>query len=142
MKSLKSFVQAIYRKFHHLILYGVIGASCASLDFLVYTILLTIDVPYLLANIVSVHFGIFSSFFLNRSFNFRVKDKTKRRFLSFYVVGLIGLCTSEALLYGMVLMGWNEVICKLITIVIVALVQFLLNKHITFRIAKNENTLV
>ncbi len=135
MNNLKSFVLAIYRKFHHLILYGVIGAFCASLDFLVFTMLFTFGVlPYLCANIVSVHCGIFSSFFLNRSFNFRVKDKTKRRFFSFYVVGLIGLGISEAFLYSMVvLFGGNEVICKLITIIIVALVQFFLNKYITFK---------
>lgn len=125
----------IYDKFGHLILYGIIGASCAALDFCVYTILVKVfSAPYLLANVVSIHCGIICSFFLNRSYNFRVKDKTKRRFLTFYAVGLIGLCISEVLLYVLVNMGgWNEVACKLVTIVLVAIVQFLLNKYVTFK---------
>ena len=62
------------------------------------------------------------------------KDKTTRRFLSFYAVGLTGLGISELMLYLMVTLGgMNELLCKLISIVVVALIQFVLNKFITFR---------
>jgi putative flippase GtrA len=92
--------------------------------------------PYLWANIISIHVGIFMSFILNRSFNFKVKDKTTQRFLSFYAVGLTGLGISELMLYLMVTLGgMNELLCKLISIVVVALIQFLLNKYITFKSA-------
>lgn len=126
----------VYGRFRNLILYGIIGGFCAVLDFGVYTALCYWDImPYLWANIISIHVGIFTSFALNRSFNFRVKDKTATRFLSFYAVGLIGLGISELMLYLMVTAGgWNELICKLLSIVVVALVQFLLNKYITFKI--------
>lgn len=126
----------VYGRFRNLILYGIIGGFCAALDFGVYTALCYWDImPYLWANIISIHVGIFTSFALNRSFNFKVKDKTATRFLSFYAVGLTGLGISELMLYLMVTAGgWNELICKLLSIVVVALVQFLLNKYITFKI--------
>jgi putative flippase GtrA len=116
-------------------LYGIIGGFCAALDFGVYTALCYFDMmPYLWANIISIHVGIFMSFLLNRSFNFKVKDKATKRFLSFYAVGLTGLGISELMLYLMVTLGgMNELLCKLISIVVVALIQFLLNKYITFR---------
>lgn len=115
------------------ILYTVIGGFCAGLDFGVYTALCFI-MPYLWANVISTHCGIFCSFLLNRQFNFKVKDKTLIRFLSFYTVGLIGLSISSLLLYILVdLVNANEIICKLLTIVIVAIIQFLLNKFITFK---------
>ena len=125
----------IYFRFRNLILYGIIGGFCAALDFGIYTGLCYWDIiPYLWANIISIHIGIFTSFVLNRSFNFKVKDKVKTRFLSFYAVGLVGLGVSEGMLYLMVTKGgWNEIVCKLISIVVVALIQFLLNKYITFR---------
>lgn len=126
----------LYVKFRNLILYGIIGAFCATLDFAVYTLLCHFEIlPYLWANVISIHVGIFTSFFLNRHFNFKVKDKTPQRFISFYAVGLTGLGISSLLLYLMVDIAlWNELICKLITIVMVALVQFFLNKYVTFRI--------
>jgi len=129
-----------YTKFRTLILYALIGGFCAVLDFCVYTFLCCFNLlSYLYANVVSVHCGIFCSFFLNRSLNFRVKDKIPLRFFSFYVVGIVGLGISEVMLYIMVNQaGWNELICKLFSIVVVALTQFFLNKYITFRI-KNEN---
>lgn len=125
----------IYSRFRNLILYGIIGGLCAALDFGVYTALCHFDImPYLWANIISIHVGIFMSFILNRSINFKVKDKTTKRFLSFYAVGLTGLGISEMMLYLMVTLGgMNELLCKLISIVVVALIQFVLNKFITFR---------
>ena len=133
--DMKQTIKQLYNKFRHLILYGIIGGLCATLDFGIYTLLCHFDVlSYLWANVISIHCGIICSFLLNRTFNFKVKDKTPQRFLSFYVVGLIGLGISELMLYVMVTIGgWNELLCKLISVVVVALIQFVLNKYITFK---------
>ena len=128
-------LKPLYARFRNLILYGLIGGFCAALDFGVYSLLCHFGIlSYMWANIVSTHVGIFTSFFLNRSFNFKVKDKAPLRFVSFYLVGLVGLGISELLLFLLVdIAGWNEIICKLFSIAVVALIQFLLNKYITFQ---------
>ena len=93
--------------------------------------------PYLWANVISTHIGIFTSFLLNRSYNFKVKDKTLLRFLSFYAIGLTGLGLSSLLLWLMVDKAqWDKLVCKLITIVVVSSVQFVLNKFVTFKQSK------
>lgn len=132
---MKETIIKLYQQFRNLILYGLIGGFCAALDFAVYTVLCECDImPYLWANVISIHVGIFASFVLNRQFNFKVKNKTALRFASFYTVGLIGLGISELMLYMMVTVGgMNELVCKLISIVVVALIQFVLNKYITFK---------
>lgn len=132
---MKETILKLYNKFRNFILYGLIGAFCAGLDFVVYTVLCYYDVmPYLWANVISIHVGIFASFILNRQLNFKVKNKTALRFFSFYNVGLVGLGISELMLYLMVTVGgMNELVCKLISIVVVALIQFFLNKYITFK---------
>ena len=132
---MKDKIIALFNRFRNLILYGIIGGFCAALDFGIYTLLCHFDVlPYLWANVISTHVGIFTSFFLNRSLNFKVKDKTPQRFLSFYAVGLTGLGMSSFLLWLMVdKTGWNELVCKLITIAFVSLMQYCLNKYITFK---------
>jgi len=118
-----------------LITYGIIGCCCVGLDFLVYSFLvLIIKMPYLFANVISVHCGIFTSFFLNRHFTFKVKNRVLLRFVSFYVVGLTGLTISSGLLFFLVeKIALDELVSKVFTVIVVALIQFTLNKYISFR---------
>lgn len=126
-------IKQLLFNYQEFILYAIIGTFCAALDFGVYSALCFI-LPYLWANVISTHCGIFCSFLLNRQFNFKVKNKTVIRFLSFYIVGLIGLGISSLLLYLLVdIASLNELVCKLLTIVLVAIIQFILNKFITFK---------
>lgn len=133
----KDFFIHIYTKFQYIILYGIIGVCCSLFDLAIFSLLCK-GMSYLVANIISTHCGIFCSFFLNRHFNFKVKDKTRQRFLSFYTVGLLGLGMSEFLLYLFVQkVAMGELLSKLIAVLVVAIVQFLLNKYITFRYIKH-----
>ena len=72
-----------------------------------------------------------------------MKDNTGKRFISFYLVGLAGLGLSELLIYLLTdQFRWNYLIAKLLTVVVVALFQFCLNKLITFnrkRLVGNES---
>ena len=130
-------IKDLYFRFRELILYGIIGGSCAALDFGLYT-LLGLWIPYLWANVISVHAGIICSFLLNRQYNFKVKDRPARRFAFFYLIGLSGLGLSELIIYLLAKkMGWDYILTKLLTVVVVALYQFVLNKFITFRKTKN-----
>jgi putative flippase GtrA len=136
---MKELIARLYNKYRNFILYGLIGASCAGLDFVVYAILCYFGCNHLVANVISTHCGIFCSFALNSFLNFKVRDRLLLRFLSFYVIGLMGLFISEGMLYLMVdLGGMNKIVAKLITVAVVALVQFILNKFITFKRKKNE----
>ena len=134
---MKQIYQLLLRN-QQLIKYGIIGCFCVGVDFLVYWLLIqTVKMPYLYANIISVHCGIILSFFLNRQFTFKVKNRTFLRFISFYVIGIIGLAISSGLLILSVeKMGLNELVSKAFTVVVVALIQFLLNKYISFRHGK------
>ena len=131
-------IKDLFFRFRELILYGIIGGLCAALDFGLYT-LLGMWIPYLWANVISVHVGIFCSFLLNRQYNFKVKDRPAQRFTIFYLVGLSGLGLSELMIYLLAKRaGWDYVLAKLLTVVVVALLQFTLNKFITFKKAENE----
>lgn len=118
------------------ILYGLIGAFCSTLDFIIYTIFLwfTNDKFVLFANTLGVLAGIVTSFLLNRQYNFKVKDNTAKRFAVFLTIGLTGLALSTLFIFILVdVMHWNIIYSKLATIFIVAVFQFVLNKTITFK---------
>ena len=125
----------IYSRFRDLILYGLIGGFTSSLDFGVYTLLVEcVKMNYLVANCISVVVGITTSFILNRKYNFKVTDNTFRRFAIFMTVGLCGLMLSNLILYVCInKLEINTLISKLLSIVLVVLMQFLANKFITFK---------
>jgi putative flippase GtrA len=137
-KSLKYLIQIYYQRYRQIILYGIIGGICASLDFGIYTLLYKLGLNYQIANLISVQCGIFCSFMLNRSYNFKTTDEPLLRFFSFYGIGMAGWVLSAVILYVMVdIKEWNEIYAKLFVIVIVAILQFLLNKFITFKKSKS-----
>lgn len=129
-------IKILYFKFRNLILYGIIGSFTSFIDFCVFTVLSNyVGIYYLVSNCISVLVGITTSFLLNRAYNFKVKDHTKRRFVSFLSVGLCGLVLSNLILYiGIDLLNLNDIIVKLASIVLVVGFQFILNKFVTFRV--------
>lgn len=125
----------IDRKFlRNLILYGVIGAISSGMDALIFWVLAALlRLNSLFSNVVSVHCGIFLSFFLNSRYNFKKEDHGKQRFAAFYLTGLFGLALSEGILLAGERLGYDTMITKLVSIVIVALVQFFINRAVAFR---------
>jgi putative flippase GtrA len=140
------------RRRRQFILYGIIGASGALLDLILFAVLYNIfGVNPLLATALSTTAGIVNNFFLNIRFNFKVKNKMRQRLASFYFVGLTGLALSVAIIsVAHDTFGLNANIAKLISIPIIVIFQYVLNKKISFSnnfdaikaVKKNKNTLL
>lgn len=119
--------------FRQIFLYGIIGGFSASIDFIIFTGLIFLAMNSFIANGISIHVGIFTSFFLNSRFNFKKKDKIVRRGSVFYLIGLTGLLISMFLLWLGEMMGVPVLIAKGGSVFVVAAVQFTINKFVTFR---------
>lgn len=120
--------------FHQAIMYGLIGGGSSLLDTLCY-IFFTRNFEWnkYFSNFLSINLGITCSFFLNTYFNFRKTDKLAKRGLSFFCIGYCGMALSVLLMFiGVDLLRFNDITVKLISIFIVALFQFILNKIVTF----------
>ena len=122
-------------RFREVILYCLIGCTGATLDFVVYALLIScVGFHYQVANFLSVSFGIVNNFFLNFYFNFKVKSSLLLRLCSFYIIGMLGWGISAGCLWLLIdKVGLNSLLAKLATIGIVTVVQFCLNKCITFK---------
>ncbi|MCR5469900.1 Putative flippase GtrA (transmembrane translocase of bactoprenol-linked glucose) [Xylanibacter ruminicola] len=132
---LRYLIKNLYRKYRNLILYGIIGSCSSGLDFLLYTLFVNVfNWHYLFSNCVSVLAGITTSFTLNRTYNFKVKDQTIKRMLIFFTVGLCGMLMSNLILYVCIdCLEMNKIVSKLLSIGLVVIAQFVINKYITFR---------
>ena len=133
--ALSTLIKSLYIRFHDLILYGIIGSLSSGLDFCVYTFLDRIlGINYLLANCISVIVGITTSFTLNRKYNFKVTDRTIKRFAIFFTVGICGMLLSNLILYICIdRLQMDSIVSKLLSIAFVVFIQFLINKFITFK---------
>ena len=119
--------------FRNLILYGIIGGLSSGLDALVFALLVKgLGVNQFIANTISIHCGIFLSFYLNSRYNFKKTDDFWGRFIPFYLTGLFGLALSQGILWLGGHFGFDAFVTKLISIVIVALVQFFINRAVAF----------
>ena len=117
------------------LLYFIIGVIGVTLDFTGYSLLLMFTgLHYQAANAAGYTAGTLLSFVLNARYNFRTRDWLAVRFLSFLGVALLGWLASAGLL------GWlagqlqcNPYAAKLGTLVVVLLLQYNLNRLLSFR---------
>lgn len=133
-------IRSLISSNRQLLLYACIGCTGVTIDFIAFLILTQYFlVPYLIANLAAVSLGITNNFFLNAFYNFKVKDRLINRFVRFYSIGLLGLLLSSGLLFLLVnTFSMHQVTAKSATVIIVALLQFYLNRTVTF--IKSEYT--
>jgi putative flippase GtrA len=115
-------------------LYCLCGGMGVSTDYAVFYATVTAGMPYQGANALGYVAGTFMSFALNRVFTFGMRDQVLQRLGRFLGVAAVGYLASALML--LVLVQWLMVdarIAKLLTLPLVVVLQFSLNKRITFK---------
>jgi putative flippase GtrA len=116
------------------LLYCICGGIGVTTDYLIYYLALSLGHWYQEANIFGYLSGTFISFFLNRKITFAVHDKLVRRLTIFLGVAAIGFSASALMLWVLVdVVLLDAKTAKLLTLPIVVLIQFFMNRRITFR---------
>ena len=137
-------IKNIYNKYKELINYGIFGVLTTIINYLSYIIftrLLNLDIfiSNLLAWILSVIFAFFTNkiiVFKSKEFTFGVLIKESITFVGARVFSLL---LDMIILYIMSdLMGINDLIVKIISNIIVIIVNYVLSKFIIFK-SKTKN---
>jgi putative flippase GtrA len=116
------------------ITYAFCGGFGVLTDIALFAALVHVGVGYQVANLASYAAGTLVSFVLNRLITFKVKDRTAQRMGLFFMVAAIGYVLSTGALWLMVeQFGLAPLVAKVLTLFIVLVVQFSLNRAITFR---------
>ena len=117
------------------LLYCVIGASGVTLDFGIYSLLVkTRLLDYQAANAVGYSSGTLLSFILNARYNFRVTDKIPLRLISFFSIAFLGWLVSAGLLHLLIgRFDFDKYLSKFATLIVVVLLQYNLNRLLSFR---------
>ena len=131
---------AIYSQdFVQLVKYVLIGVLGLVVDFGIYTILTHFKMNVEIANIISSTCGIINNFLWNSYTNFKVHDRMILRFISYFIVGQITtVFTTVSLFIFVTKLGYPHLIVKIVATFVATLIQFVINKVVTFRKAKKE----
>jgi putative flippase GtrA len=137
MDSLKNTLE----RNRNFVLYCFIGVSGVTLDTLTsWTLLWTGRVGMQPAYAIGYSAGTVLSFILNSRYNFKTSDWITLRFISFSLVAFLGWCaTYEALNVLIGHYGFNRYLAKLPTMFIVVVLQYSLNRLISFRQARGPS---
>jgi putative flippase GtrA len=140
---MKTLLTDLFRNNRRLVIYCFIGSTGATLDFLIYSALVKWGgVHPQVANAVGYASGTSLSFVLNALFNFKTLDWLPLRLLCFFGVAFLGWAASAGVLYVTIEgMGWNKYLAKLATMVVAVLLQYNLNRLISFRTSRTANDL-
>lgn len=126
--------------FRQLVKYILIGVLGLVVDFGIYTILTHLGLNVEITNIISSSCGIINNFLWNSFTNFKVYDRFLLRFLSYFLVGqLTTVFTTVALFIFVNQLGFNNLIVKIVATFVATLIQFVINKLITFRKSRQLN---
>jgi putative flippase GtrA len=125
----------LYRRHPRLVTYVLIGATAAVVDLVTFVVLFNaVGLPALIANTLSVALATIESFTLNSVINFKRTDRVALRFASFVSVSLLGLGVGSAIIHLLNgVLGVDGNLAKVASMPVVVMVQFLLNKHVSFR---------
>jgi putative flippase GtrA len=119
------------------ILYCLCGGLGVSTDYLVFFLSVTAGLWYQGANLLGYLAGTLLSFALNRVLTFGMRDRVAQRLAMFLGVAAIGFGASAALLALLVdVFSVDPRIAKLLTLPMVVVLQFTLNRKLTFNAAQ------
>jgi len=137
---MKNFLLTLFHGNRRFFYYCVIGACGATLDFSIYSAIVKWGgVNYQIANAIGYASGTALSFILNARFNFKTSDWLAVRLILFFGVATLGWAASAGILHlAIAQMGWNKYLAKLATIFISALLQYNLNRMLSFRKISGE----
>ncbi|MDD2612724.1 MAG: GtrA family protein [Bacteroidales bacterium] len=115
--------------------YGVVGVFGLVVDMGIFYLLhKMLGVNYVVSNIISSSLAVVHNFIMNSFITFKVKDRLLRRFASFYLIALAGMAVSSGMLAVMIDgLSMDSMVAKMISILIVAVIQYFFNKKLTFR---------
>ena len=111
--------------------FGIVGIIAFIIDYGLFAILTTLNMHYLLAQIISFTVSLIFNYWASIKWVFDAKKQTLKEIIIFIILSIIGLGINEILLYiGVDKFGYHELIVKLIATIIVMIYNFITRKLI------------
>lgn len=115
--------------------YCLIACGGGLLDLGLFYVLYTLtDIHVQLVNMMSTYVGVTTNFLVNYYFNFKASSKFFKRYMSFLSAGIIGFLIVSLLVFIFHQhLGWNAILVKVLATMFATVVQYVINRYISFR---------
>lgn len=115
---------------NQLIKFGIVGAICFVIDYLVLFVFTDIfDIYYLISSIISFAVSTIFNYILSVKWVFDTKDNNKNKLIQFIVFSIMGLILNQIIMYlGTSIIGIYYLITKVISTLIVMIFNFVTRK--------------
>ncbi|MEK4668820.1 GtrA family protein [Niallia taxi] len=122
------------RKWLVFLKFGIVGSLNTIIDFVVYALLTSVGANYLLSQILSYSCGLLNSYFVNRTWTFKQKDKASmKEFIRFLAVNAATLSLTLILLdFLYTKQGLNLLLSKFLVTAIGTVFNFIGTKMLVF----------
>ena len=115
--------------------FALVGVLNTLINWIIFFILNSAGVYYLLANVISYSISTLNSYLWNSKWVFKYKgDNKKETTFKFILLNVLGLILNTGILFILVdKLGLNKMIGLIITTAIVMIINYLINKLWVFR---------
>jgi putative flippase GtrA len=119
---------------HRIIRFLISGGCAAVTEYGIFYLLTSgFDLYILLANTISFMGGLLVSFLLNRQWVFRSTNSKRDEFIKYSVLAMVNLIISNGIIHILAdTIGNNEMIAKLITMIMIAAWNYLIFSRLIF----------
>lgn len=131
-KSLFALLFLKYSFLKNLIMYGIIGIGGAIVEYSVFSLLMLTGLIPEISNIIGAVLGFAFTFNMNTFFNFKKSNKILKRLLYYGLICFFGMVFSTYMIY-LFKNSINIYMLKAFLLIFLAIIQFLLNKFITYK---------
>jgi len=144
MKELISKAKELMKKYEEIIKYLIIGVLTTTINYIVFVIMVKgLKIEMHTSNIIAWIVSVIFAYFTNKLFVFESKsfkiDILRKEIVSFGLARVFSLLLEEMILYIFVnILNMNQLIIKLISNIIVIIVNYVLSKFIIFKKAKEK----
>lgn len=120
--------------------FGIIGVINTLISICCYFVLVKVGVHYILANIISYLIGLLNSYYWNKKWVFKYKEKHIAVFVKFIIVNIVVLGINTLSLFLCVhTLGINQYFAQLIATAIGMGINYFLNSKWTFESKLNNS---
>ncbi len=119
-----------------LVRYGFWGGVTTLLNLVLFSTFISVNIPYLVSNIIAYVIAVFFSYYLNKHYVFNKSEQNEviGEIIKYCAVRFLSIVIDSGLLWGCVeVFKWNIISSKLFVSAVVILITYCLNKLVVFK---------
>ena len=122
-------------EFINIVKFSIVGVSNTVLNFVIFILLDSLGVNYMVASITAYSLSIINSYFWNSRLVFRCENKNKKSVvIKFVILNLIGLSINTLLMAVLVgILEFKKIVAMFIATLLVMCINYVLNKIWVFK---------